>query len=161
MNDSERPSRHENLMEMAWVISKRSTCSRLNVGAIFARDGRVLMAGYNGAPSGLPHCNHVCSCPSYEKTGFHDPICRVLQPCSHAEHAERNGIAFAARYGVALNNSILYVTHSPCLVCSYIIVGAGVTEVYYDIKYRLSEGLEFLEASKIPTHQIETRGITE
>ena len=55
---TERITRDEMLMEMAHTVAKRGTCSRLQVGAVFAQDGRVVVTGYNGAPPGLDHCIH-------------------------------------------------------------------------------------------------------
>lgn len=60
--DLQRPSREQALMETAHVWAKRSTCSRNHVGAVIAREGRILSQGYNGAPAGMPHCNHTCAC---------------------------------------------------------------------------------------------------
>jgi len=127
-----RPSRNDVLMEIAAVIARRSTCSRLAVGCVFALDGRILVTGYNGAPSSLPHCQHESD-----------------EPCTTAEHAERNAIAFAARHGVQLEGSTLYVTHSPCLPCAMAIVNCGVREVIYGIAYRLTDGIELLSQAGI------------
>lgn len=138
---AQRPSRDSVLIQSAWLWSERSTCSRLHVGAVFAQDGRILATGYNGAPAGVEHCDHTCDCFDTPC----DPGCNSLQPCEEAEHAERNAIAFAARYGVALAGSSLYVTHMPCLPCAMSIINAGVKEVHYQVPYRLTEGVELLE----------------
>ena len=58
----DRPDRDDTLMGVAYLFAKRSTCSRLHVGAVFSKAGRILVTGYNGAPSGLPHCDHFCDC---------------------------------------------------------------------------------------------------
>jgi len=118
-------------MEMAFIVAGRGTCSRLQVGAIIARDGRVISTGYNGVPAGLPHCIHA----TYE---IHDG-------CTQAEHAERNAIYYAARYGTALEGSEMYATHAPCETCARAIINAGIKRVYYKIPYRKTEGVELLE----------------
>lgn len=163
-----RPSRDEILMRSAWLWSKRSTCARLHVGAVFSRDGRILVSGYNGAPSGIPHCNHDCTCfdqpirtqkISKDKMQllevrdhhgqYHAIECPAVQPCTISEHAERNGVAYAARNGVRLEGSTLYATHQPCLPCAMSLINAGVERVVYDKPYRLSDGIELLQQARI------------
>ncbi len=119
-------------MEIAHVIAKRGTCSRLQVGCVFVLNGRILVTGYNGAPAGLPHCVH--------ENG---------EACTQSEHAERNAIAFAARHGVKLEGSTLYVTHMPCLACAMAIINAGVEAVYYRTPYRVLDGVELLKQAFI------------
>jgi len=151
-----RPDRNDNLLAIAHVVSKRSTCSRLQVGAVFAREGRILVTGYNGAPTKQPHCNHECTCHSAGFEGYHLAGCNSLISCTQAEHAEKNAIAFAARYGVALDGSTLYLTDSPCLSCAYSIVNAGVTEVWYDREYRIMDGLYYLVSAGILIQRFES-----
>lgn len=132
-----RISRSEMLMEMAFTVAKRGTCQRLQVGAVIARDGRIISMGYNGAPTGLPHCEH------------HHLMIESTRGCENAEHAERNAIAYAARYGTALEGSDLYVTHAPCLACARTIISAGISIVTFTFPYRLTEGVELLEKAGI------------
>lgn len=136
-----RPSRDDMLMEMAIVVSKRSTCNRLAVGAVVSRDGRVLSTGYNGPASGLPHCNHQ------ERSGEGGVTCEM------AIHAESNAIAWAARHGVATIDSDLHVTHMPCLKCAQLIINAGITRVVYAIPYRLTSGVELLAVANVRFEQ--------
>lgn len=126
---NDRISRDELLMGVAQLVSGRATCSRLHVGAVVSRDGRIIATGYNGAPKGLPHCDH-----RHDDGGG----------CDIAEHAERNAIAFAARYGLALDSGELHVTHAPCLNCARTIINAGLTRVLYTVPYRLTAGVELL-----------------
>jgi len=74
--------------------------------------------------------------------------------CSVAEHAERNGIAFAARYGLALEHSELHTTHLPCPDCARSIINAGVERVVYSRGYRITEGKKLLEAAGIKVDQL-------
>lgn len=151
-----RPSRDECLVATAFVWAKRSTCSRLQVGAVFHRQGRVLVQGYNGAPAGMPHCNHECNC-AYIASEIHGDEhwhnCASVQPCNVAVHAEQNGIAWAARHGVALNESDLVVTHQPCLSCAKSIINAGVKSVTYVREYRLTDGVDLLRSAGIRVEQ--------
>lgn len=122
-----RPSRDATLMRVAQAFADRGTCSRLPVGAVFSRGGRVLITGYNGPPSGAPECAHGDD-----------------EPCADAIHAESNAIAWAAREGIRLEGSELHVTHSPCPACARLIVQAGVERVTYLIPYRLTEPVDYL-----------------
>lgn len=129
---TERRSTESILMDVAQLISKRSTCSRLQVGAVLARDGRIISTGYNGAPSGMPHCGHTSDFT-----------------CTISVHAEVNAIAYAARNGVATNDATLFTTHSPCRACAQLIINAGITTVYYDAGYRDPSGIELLSTAGV------------
>lgn len=122
-----RPSREFCLVATAFTWAERSTCSRLSVGAVVHRDGRILTQGYNGAPSGLPHCD-------YEHSS---------ENCL-AVHAEQNAIAFAAKYGVGLDGAGIVVTHQPCLSCARSIINSGIESVLYVQPYRLMDGVSLL-----------------
>ena len=128
-----RLTRDEMLMNMALLASERSTCSRLHVGAIAASSGRVLSTGYNGAPTGLPHCDHT------QDDG----------PCQAATHAEANVIAFAARHGVSLRGADMYVTHAPCVSCAHLIINAGISIVFYANPFRDRAGIELLHRAHV------------
>lgn len=138
----ERISRDQMLMEMAITASKRSTCSRKHVGAIIARDGRVISIGYAGAPSGMPHCmDHGC-------------LQGADGGCIRTQHAEANAIAFAARKGIATERATLYTTVSPCLVCAKLIINAGIEQVWYLERYRKTEGINLLSEAEIWCEQL-------
>lgn len=125
-----RITRDEMLMEMALVVRRRSTCLRLQVGAVLANNGRPISTGYNGAPAGMPHCR--------------PDICNDEHPCIRTIHAEANAIAFAARNGVATYGAFLYVTHSPCMDCAKLIINAGIQRVFYETRYRETAPLDYL-----------------
>lgn len=135
------------LMEIARLVSRRGTCARLSVGAVFSKQGRIIVTGYNGAPAGLPHCNHRCDCIPVD--GIHDSVCESLTPCITSVHAEQNAIAFAAKHGLSLADSELHVTDAPCLSCAQSLVNAGVTRVTYSRNYRLPQGVELLASAGI------------
>lgn len=141
----ERLTRDQMLMQHAVVAGKRGTCSRLRVGAVFSRDGRIITTGYNGTPAGLPHCNHnrcTCDIPQWGTT--HSTSCNTQAPCTQAHHAERNGIDFAAKHGLSLEGSELHVTHSPCIQCAGSLLNVGVVRVRYSLAYRLRGGVDLL-----------------
>lgn len=130
-----RPSRDDVLMRMAEVVATRSTCSRLHVGTVISRDGRVLVTGYNGAAAGMPHCKHT---PMDVNSG-----------CEIAVHAEANAICFAARHGVAIDGAVMHSTDSPCLNCAKLIINAGVVEVHAAREYRIRDGVDLLIAARV------------
>jgi dCMP deaminase len=148
-----RVTRDEYLMDIAQVVAARSTCDRLQVGAVIARSGRVLSTGYNGAPSGMPHCDHTCTCDEdypdqdYQLT-LHRPTCPA-GPCNNTIHAEANAIIFAARHGVATENAEMFVTHAPCLICARLIINAGIMGVMYSVEYRDPSGVDLLRSQAV------------
>ncbi|MEA1968886.1 MAG: cytidine/deoxycytidylate deaminase family protein [Thermodesulfobacteriota bacterium] len=121
-----RPSWHEYFMGISELVATRSTCLRRKVGAVLVKDKRILCSGYNGAPSGLPHCDETgclrekLNVPSGEK---HE-LCRGV-------HAEQNAIIQAARHGISVRDSVLYCTNQPCSICAKMIINAGIRKVYF------------------------------
>lgn len=119
-----RPTWDQYFMEIAKLTACRSTCVKRQSGAVIVRDRRILCTGYNGAPSGMPHCTDV-GCLRDElglRPGENLEICRGL-------HAVQNAILQAAIMGVAIKGSIIYTTHAPCITCTKMLVNAGITEV--------------------------------
>lgn len=160
-----RRSRESVLMDTAHVFASRSTCSRAQVGAVIARDGRIIVTGYNGAPSGLPHCDHTCDCAQHPVPldgpwpvhQGHHPDCVAQRPCDTATHAEANAVAFAARHGVATQGAELFVTMAPCVPCARIVVNAGLSTVYYDAPYRDMSGAVLLRAAGVEVYDVNLR----
>lgn len=119
-----RPEWDEYFMEIAKLVSRRSTCTRRSVGAVLVKEKRILATGYNGAPSGITHCSKIgclrekLNIPSGER---HE-LCRGL-------HAEQNAIIQAAYHGISIKGSILYITCHPCSVCAKMIINAGIKEI--------------------------------
>lgn len=138
-----RPSRDFVLMNSAVLWGMRSTCTRAQVGVVISRDGRVLASGYNGAPSGMDHCDHSCDCRTGQVMPYdpkHSPACQSMQPCKNVVHAEANAIAFAARHGVGVQGADLFTTRVPCLTCAGMIINAGITRVVWGEEHRDMEG---------------------
>lgn len=118
----------EFFMTEAFHYSYRSKAKRLQVGAVFVRDSRAILQGFNGT---LPKTSNECE----DEHGNTKPT--VL-------HAERNGICYAARKGISLEGSDLFITHSPCPVCASLIAAAGIRSVFYREEYRDLSGVDFL-----------------
>lgn len=143
-----RPTRHEVLMEHAKLVATRGTCSRLQVGALVHREGRILVTGYNGAPAGIPHCDHdTCTCKFRGQS--HTALCRRNKPCRWAQHAERNCIDWAARHGIRLEGAELVTTDTPCWDCAGSVINAGLQSVVSLRPYRLEDGLNLLKAAGV------------
>ena len=125
-----RPSWDSYFMEIAGVVSQRSTCLRRKVGAVIVKDKRLLTTGYNGAPAGLLHCLEI-GCLRQEKnipSGERHELCRGL-------HAEQNAIIQAALHGVSIHGAVLYCTHYPCSLCAKMLVNAGIKRIVLKENY--------------------------
>lgn len=121
---NKRPDWDTYFMDIAELVSKRSTCLRRSVGAGLVRDSRILATGYNGAPSKLEHCLDVGCMREQLKvpSGERHELCRGL-------HAEQNAIIQAALHGVITKGSTLYCTNHPCVICAKMIINAGVVRI--------------------------------
>jgi dCMP deaminase len=128
----DRLQRDEMFLAIAKVVSLRGTCRRAQVGAVIVKENRIISTGYNGSAPGMPHC--------YEDGCLED----VNGGCTRTVHAEANSILWAARFGVSVEDSVMYSTHSPCLYCAKMIVGAGIVKVTYLHPYRDPAGLDYM-----------------
>jgi dCMP deaminase len=156
-----RPDINEILMETALLYSKRSTCLRLQVGAVIALDNRIVSTGYNGSAHNHKHCqNHFQELYSrIEHTGafknFDDYIKSDVFKEAHGNwskenelHAEMNAIMFCAKEGKSIKGGTIYTTISPCLFCTKAIIGAGIKTVWYNELYDRPEGHKSIELLK-------------
>lgn len=115
-------------INIAKETSTLSHCVRSKVGAVLVRDGNIISFGYNGTPSGMDnHC---------EENGI---------TLNHVIHAEVNAVLKAAKTGNSVDGSTLYLTLSPCLDCSKVILQSGIKRVVYLNEYRNPEGIDFLK----------------
>jgi dCMP deaminase len=134
-----RPDWDTYFMDMARLAASRSSCLRRAVGAVLVKDRRMLATGYNGVPSGMTHCSETgclrerLSVPSGER---HE-LCRGL-------HAEQNAIIQAAFHGVSIRDSALYCTNLPCVICTKMLINAGVRRIVYLEGYSDSLTMEML-----------------
>lgn len=140
MRDS-RPSVHEMLLNVAAQFATRSTCSRGQTGCVIAVEGRVMASGYNGAPAGMPHCDH--NVDAWKTALVDDPGCKI------SVHAEANAVAFAARHGSRLYGATLYTTTTPCLDCAKLIINAGISQVVARKWYRDQAGWKLLDEAGV------------
>lgn len=120
--DNIRPTWTEYFKEIVQVTAKRSPCQRLHVGCILIKDNRIVSQGYNGF---LPSCVH--------KSIVRDDHEQAMV------HAEQNAICDCAKRGVSCNNSIAYVTHYPCIICTRLLLASGIKEINYIHDYKNDE----------------------
>lgn len=129
-----RPDWDQYFMDMAKVASSRSNCSRRHVGAVIVKDHRIISTGYNGTPRGVKNCDEGgcprCASDTPSGSNLGDCIC-----C----HAEENAIVQAAYHGVSVKDAIIYTTFCPCLLCSKMIINAGISEVVFFEPYRFDD----------------------
>ncbi len=110
-------------MNIAEQVATRSTCDRKHIGAVIVREKTILSTGYNGSLGGAPHCDEA----GHDIENGH---------CVRTVHAEANAVAQAAKHGVMIDRSELYVTASPCMTCFKLIANCGIKVVYYKEFYR-------------------------
>lgn len=148
--EQNRLSWDEYFLEIAHVVKKRSTCLRRQVGAVIVKENRILTTGYNGVPPKIEHCDtrgclrKELNIPSGEK---HE-LCRAL-------HAEQNAIMQAAKNGISIEGSTIYVTHQPCIICTKLIMACGIVKVVYQGDYPDELSLMMLQESTIELKKID------
>ncbi|MBU1929341.1 MAG: cytidine/deoxycytidylate deaminase family protein [Candidatus Omnitrophica bacterium] len=139
-----RISWDEYFIQIARLVSQRSTCMRRNVGAVIVKNKRMLATGYNGAPSGLGHCLEIGCLREKMKipSGERHELCRGL-------HAEQNAIIQASLYGISVKESVIYVTNQPCVICAKMLINAGIKEIVISDGYPDKMAKYFLKEAGI------------
>jgi len=118
---------------MARIWASNSYCKRRQVGALLVKDKMIISDGYNGTPAGFEN-----ECEDENEVTK-----------SYVLHAEANAITKVAKSNNSSNGSTLYITTSPCMECSKLIIQSGIIRVVYEEKYRITDGLDLLERSQI------------
>ena len=131
-------------MDIARLVSRRSTCIRRQVGAVLVKDKRVLATGYNGAPVGLVHCEEIGCLRQKDNipSGQRHELCRGL-------HAEQNAIIQAAHHGTSIAGATLYCTTLPCSICLKMLINAGITKIVCEEGYPDELAESFLKEADI------------
>ena len=126
-------------LRMARIWASNSYCKRRQVGALIVKDNMIISDGYNGTPAGF---ENVCE----DENGVTKPY--VL-------HAEANAITKVARSGNSAEGATLYVTASPCMECSKLIIQSGISRVVYSEAYRLDDGIKLRERAGVEVETVE------
>lgn len=126
MNETPYLKWEEYFFEITKLVAKRSTCLRRKVGAIAVFDKRIIATGYNGAPSGIPHCSEIGCLREKLKvpSGERHELCRAI-------HAEQNLIIQAATSGNSLQNCTIFCTTFPCSICMKMLINCKVRKIHY------------------------------
>jgi len=139
-------------MDIAFLVASRGTCLRRKVGAILVRDRRILATGYNGPPRGIKHCGErpegclreALNIPSGER-----------HEISRAVHAEQNAIIQAAVFGASIEGATLYSTNHPCILCTKMLINAGVVEFVYAEGYPDELSAELIAEAGVKIRRLE------
>ncbi|HPJ00395.1 MAG TPA: ComE operon protein 2 [Enterococcus sp.] len=139
----ERIPWNQYFMAQSVLLSLRSTCTRLEVGATLVKDRRIIAGGYNGSVSGDHHCI--------------DDGCYIVDGhCIRTIHAEMNALLQCAKLGISTEGAEIYVTHFPCLPCTKAILQAGVKKIYYLNDYRNNEyAMELIKHVGVEVEQVQ------
>lgn len=125
--------------KIASETASMSHAEKLKVGCVAVKDKRPLLTGFNGTP---PGSDNTCECRETNHT------------LPEVSHAEENLVTYAARRGIPLEGTSLFITHSCCDTCARLILGAGIKEVYFLEYYKTTSGLSFLLQNGVSTWKI-------
>lgn len=137
-------------MDIAFLVSQRSTCLRRKVGAVAVKEKRILATGYNGAPAGVAHCLEI-GCLRQKlgvPSGERHEICRGI-------HAEQNVIIQAATYGVDISGADIYCTNHPCVLCAKMLINCRARNIFYADSYPDELAVNILNEAGIATARLE------
>jgi len=138
-NNEKQLKLDERYLRMAMIWAENSYCTRRQVGALLVKDKMIISDGYNGTPSGF---ENVCEDENNKTKPY------VL-------HAEANAITKVAKSNNSSNGATLYVTSSPCIECSKLIIQAGIKRVVFSEQYHMNDGVELLERAKVEVVKVE------
>lgn len=134
-------------MDMAELVAGWSSCFQENrqIGAVIAKNKRVLTTGYNGASAGIKNCKERGTCMRRDlgiPSGTRHELC-------YATHAEQNAIIQAARLGISIDGATLYCTHQPCIICAKMIINSGIKRIVYKNGYPDEFSLQLLNEAGV------------
>lgn len=130
----ERPDWDTYFMKICSVVAERGTCDRGRTGCVIVKDNRILTTGYVGAPCGISSCDDV----GHEMHKVIHSDGSITEHCIRTAHAEQNAILQAARVGISLIDSVMYMKMAPCYACAKMIVNVGVKKVIAMQDYQAS-----------------------
>lgn len=152
---NQRPDWDTYFMDIAHVVARRSNCCRRHIAALIICAKRIISTGYNGTPRGIKNCFEGgcprCAGDAAPGAGLGDCVCA---------HAEENAIVQAAYHGIAVRGGVLYSTYSPCLLCTKMIINAGLVEVVYEHEYQFSRQARALfKEAGVTCRQFKRKGL--
>lgn len=132
-------------IQMSKLVATWSTCVRRQVGSVIVKDKRIIATGYNGAPAGVTSCLEKGYCIRDKlniASGTRAEVC-------YATHAEQNALVQAAKLGISVDGATIYVTHRPCVICTKLLINAGIKRVVYLHDYPDEFSVEILKEAEI------------
>ncbi|MEE8413757.1 MAG: cytidine/deoxycytidylate deaminase family protein [Dehalococcoidales bacterium] len=141
-SSSIRPSWDDYFLELADAASKRATCGRGRSGCVIVRDKQVLVTGYVGSPTGLPHCDDV----GHLIKSITDENGETSEHCLRTVHSEQNAICQAAKRGISIEGATLYTRMTPCRTCAMLLINCGIERVVCERKYHQGQESESMLA---------------
>lgn len=153
MDEMKNTKWDKRFLEMAYQVASWSSCYQQNrqVGAVIAKNKRILTTGYNGASCGIKSCKEKGQCLRRElniPSGTRHELC-------YATHAEQNAIVQAARMGIAIDGATLYCTHQPCTICAKLIINSGIKRIVYKEGYPDDFSLQLIKEAGVSLEQLE------
>lgn len=151
-------------MQVAEIYAKLSTARRLQVGAIIVKDDRIISIGYNGMPSGWDNNCEDIESTFDERDTFNATDWKFdeekrqyqrLKTKPEVLHAEANAIAKVARSPESAENSVIFITHAPCIECAKLVFQSGIKQVFYRDNYRSDAGTNFLKQAGVVVNKLE------
>lgn len=138
-NQKGRTSWDDYFLEIAEAVSHRATCDRGRSGCVIVKDKRILVTGYVGSPSGLPHCDDAGHL--FEEKSMDG---QSSKHCIRTVHAEQNAICQAAKNGISIEGTTLYTRMTPCRTCAMLLINCGIKRVVCERKYHRGSDSERL-----------------
>jgi dCMP deaminase len=141
-----RPSWDEYFLDIMHAVSERATCDRGRTACVFVKDKQIVVTGYVGSPVGFPHCDEVGHL--MKKVTHEDG--KVTEHCVRTVHAEQNAICLAAKKGISVEGSTVYMKLAPCRTCAMLLINCGVSRIVAEYKYQAgTESEVMLKKAKI------------
>ena len=154
---SVRPSWDDYFLELADAASKRATCDRGRSGCVIVRDKQVLVTGYVGSPTGLPHCDDV----GHLIRKITDENGETNEHCLRTVHSEQNAICQAAKRGISIAGATIYTRMTPCRTCAMLLINCGIERVVCERKYHQGDESESMLAEAGVTLEYKYGGIQQ
>lgn len=149
---------NQTFIQMAQLMAQRSRCTKHQVACIITKDRRPIITGINGTPPGYLNCDEKFDdIPTNTKSEEYKLYADDHHQWSNhnEQHAEQNAVAFSAKYGIPILDTVVYLTMTPCVDCAKLLAVSGIQELHYHETYDRypTEGIEFLESNHIPCFQ--------
>lgn len=149
-NENQFINKHSVMMEICETLSQLSHCRSIKVASLIVKDWRIISTGINGTPSGMINCDEYFK-ENFDRQEHHE------WSTNNELHSEQNAIAIAAKNGININESTMYLTLAPCINCAKLIAASGIKNLifssFYDFNYS-AEWYKILKSSKVNIYKM-------